>query len=85
MNALLHLAMASFIELHAPDGLRIVVNAEEISTVRDPRAGHFGQGVRCVLVMTNRSFIGVSEDCATVRQMVAGGPPCTYVCGKVSR
>jgi hypothetical protein len=62
----------SFIKLHSPDHLAISVNAGEISTVRDPRQGHFGKGVHCVLVMTNRSFIGVVEDCDTVHRLLKG-------------
>jgi hypothetical protein len=74
-------AFTGFIVLHAPDGLRITVNHEEISTLRDPRGGHFAPGVHCVLVMTNRSFIGVVETCDDVRHLLPGEAPCAYVCG----
>ena len=84
-------ASISLIRLHAPDGYQIEVNTNEISSVRQPRLGHFAEGVRCILVMTNRSFISVHESCDVVRQMLfspnepVGGPPCTYVCGEARK
>jgi hypothetical protein len=76
----------SFIDLHAPGQHKIAVNIDEISTVRDPRGnGHFAHDVHCVVVMTNKSFIGVAESCNVVREMMKQLPsshgPCTLVCG----
>ena len=80
----------SFIALHTPDHKRVSVNAVEISSVRDPRAGQYGPGVKCVVVMANRSFIGVAESCGVVHELL-GLPahpehgPCTLVCGGTAR
>ena len=74
-----HLA---FLDLHAPDGIRIAVNVSEISSIREPREGAFHERVRCTLVMTNKSYISVAEDCGAVRGMMTGGP-CVRVCGAV--
>jgi hypothetical protein len=83
-------ASISLIRLHAPDGYQIEVNTNEISSVRQPREGHFAEGVRCTLIMTNRSFISVREPCDVVRQMLFhpdehDGPPCVYVCGEARK
>jgi hypothetical protein len=59
------------IELHGPEGQRIFINPEEVTSVREPRGlaqGHFPRGVRCLIYLTNRNFITVTEDCDTVRQ-----------------
>jgi len=60
-----------FVYLHAPDGYAIDVNIAEISSVRDPREGHWLSTVHCVLVMTNKSFITTKEDCQEIEQMIS--------------
>lgn len=79
----------SFISVHAPDGKAISINAGEISSLRDPRAGQYGPAVKCVVVMTNRSFLGVIEDCRVVHQLLheptAAHAPCTLVCAGTER
>jgi hypothetical protein len=74
----------TFIALHTPDNKRVSVNAAEISSVRDPREGHYGPHVKCVVVMANRSFLGVAEPCDTVHRIIGvqtGHEPCMLVCG----
>jgi hypothetical protein len=81
----------AFITLHSPDNLDIAVNIAEVSSVRDPRPGQAVHTVHCVLVMTNRSFISVAEDCMTVHTLLKGKSapaahsPCTLVCGGTER
>jgi hypothetical protein len=72
----------TFIAVHTPDNKRISINAAEISSVRDPREGHYGPRVKCVVVMANRSFLGVAEPCDAVHQLlgVTGQKPCVLVC-----
>jgi hypothetical protein len=68
------LAYLALIELHTPGGSRIYVNPSEITSVRPLRefggGGHFAPGTRCVVIMTNGNFNGVTEACEEVRDML---------------
>lgn len=72
------LALSLFV-VHGPDGQDIEVNADQISTIQSPRASgspiesHFGQGVRCVIVMTSGKFVPTRETCKEVSDKIA--PP----------
>jgi hypothetical protein len=65
-----------FVELHGPSGHPIEVNPAEVSSLREPMdipSGHWTKGTRCIVVMTNRMFYGVAEDCTTVERMLEAG------------
>jgi len=65
------LADVDLIELQGPGGhQKIYVNPVEITSVREPRGvdqGHWARGTQCLLVMTNKNFIAVSDTCDAVR------------------
>jgi hypothetical protein len=62
-------ALLALIELHGPDGHTIHVNPAEITSLRAPQTpGGFAKGTRCLITLTNRSFIAVAETCDQVRQ-----------------
>jgi len=56
------------IVLHDGEHHPLALNAEEISSLRAPGEGEGGyaQGIRCVVIMTNGKFFGVSETCQEV-------------------
>ena len=57
--------------VHGPDDQRILLNVEEISSIREPRKGtesHFGPDVHCLIFMTNNNFLGVRESCEDIYQ-----------------
>jgi hypothetical protein len=68
------LAYLALIELHTPNAGLIYINPLEITAVRPLRdfagGGHFARGTRCVVVMTNGNFNGVTETCEEVRDML---------------
>jgi len=71
------LADMALVELHTPGGSRIYVNPAEITSVRpllDFSGRHFASGTRCVVVMTNGQFNGVTEACEEVRDMLQHSP-----------
>lgn len=58
---------------HGPTGARIDLNAESITSIRDPGAmpeGHWGKGVHCIVVVDASGAIAVRETCDEVRQVV---------------
>lgn len=59
------------IVLHRSDGGEVMVNAEQITSLRSP-AGHLGRlspGGRCIVNLVDGKFIAVLEACETVRQL----------------
>jgi hypothetical protein len=66
------------IELHAPNGARVLVNPAEVTSVREPVAAdrrHFAPGTRCVVVMTNAQFVAVREQCDAVVALLGDAHP----------
>lgn len=59
-----------FILVHGPDDQNIVVNVDEISSVRTPQKktpqGHFPKGTQCIIAMSNGTFIFIQEVCQVV-------------------
>jgi hypothetical protein len=95
------LAMAAIVvaidlvQLTAPTGHAVFISPSEVSSLREPvdvSGGHWARGTRCVVIMTNGKFNAVTQDCATVRNMIgesallparpASGRHCVYVCGE---
>ena len=62
-------ALLALIELHGPGGHRIYVNPNQITSLREPQTkGGFTKDARCLIVLTNRNLITVTETCDQVRQ-----------------
>jgi len=62
-------ALLALIELHGPGGHRIYVNPNQITSIREPQTkGGFTKDARCLIVLTNRNLITVTETCEQVRQ-----------------
>lgn len=60
--------------LHGPDGQVVEINPEEVDTIREPRgkeAGHFHEGVKCLIFTSDGKMSGVIEDCDTVTYKLA--------------
>jgi hypothetical protein len=77
------------IQFTGPDGQRIDINKDEVTSVREPRGQgtHFAAGVHCLIVMSSGKFIALHEDCEEVRMKLKSDfpstGPCTIVCGGV--
>ena len=66
----------TLIELHGPAGQIIYVNPAEVSSVREPLATeHFVRGSKCLVYLTNRNFITVTENCLTVKKKLLAAQP----------
>ena len=64
------LAGLDLIEMHGPEGQRVLVNPATVTSIRAPlKAGDkfLPRGTRCVVLMTNSRIIAVREDCEAVR------------------
>ena len=62
-------ALLALIELHGPGGHRIYVNPNQITSLREPQTkGGFTKDARCLIVLTNRNLITVTETVVQVRQ-----------------
>jgi len=62
--------------LHGPDGQIVALNPMEVTSVRDTRAefrDHFHKSTRCLVFTADGKFIGVTEDCASVRTLIENG------------
>jgi hypothetical protein len=64
------------IALHSPDGMEILVNADEITMLRPSREA-IGKpndlvtgGVRCIIGLNNGKYISVVESCGMVREAI---------------
>ncbi len=68
--ALALLVELKLVEMHGPDGQQIFINANEITSLRQPLASsreHFAQGVRCQVFLSNGNFVTTQETCREVR------------------
>jgi hypothetical protein len=76
----------TLLQFTGPTGVRIDLNGEAMTSIRDPHSmsgGHWVKGTNCVIVMSNGRFIAVKETCDEVRQAIgARTGPCRLVCGK---
>jgi len=60
-----------FILLHSPGGDEIVLNVEEISSIRPSKGEDTQQkDVRCVIVMTNGRNFGITETCREIGTLI---------------
>ena len=59
--------------VHGPDNQRILLNVDEISSIREPRKAtesHFGKDIRCLIFMTNGQFLGIMESCEEIHEKI---------------
>jgi hypothetical protein len=72
---LLLVALLTLVEVHGPAHQRIYINPSEITSLREPLAhDHFAKGTRCLIYLTNRNFIAVTETCEHVRKLLLANP-----------
>jgi hypothetical protein len=67
-----------FIFVHGPDGQRVELNVNEISSVREPRdteGQHFAKGTNCLVFMTNGKWFGTKEECDVVLDKIKEADP----------
>lgn len=58
-----------FFTLTLPGGSSVDINAGEVLTIREPATTqHLTKEVHCIVNLSDGKFIGVTEDCDTVRQ-----------------
>jgi hypothetical protein len=59
--------------LHTPDGADVVVSANEVVSMRGPRAEdpgkHFTPGVHCLINTTDGKYVAVKETCVEVMRI----------------
>lgn len=62
------------VELHGADGQRYLLNAAQITTIREPSAydlrQHFAAHSSCIILTTDGKFIATRETCDEVREKV---------------
>jgi hypothetical protein len=79
----------ALLQFTGPTGARIDLNAEAITSIRDPHAmpeGHWGVGTHCIILVDGGGTIAVRETCDQVRQAILKPTgPCALVCGGVTR
>jgi len=57
------------IQFTGPDGQTVVINPDEIVSVRSPRStDHFGPGIQCLIFTVDGKYISVKEACSQVRE-----------------
>ena len=63
------LTALKLIQFTGPDGQVIVLNPDEVVSVRSPRStDHFGQGIQCLIFTVDGKYIAVKEACSQVRE-----------------
>ena len=68
---------ATFVEFSGPGGQRIYVAPDMVTSVREPtglESGHWAKGIKCLMTMTNRNLITVTENCDEVRRRLQMSP-----------
>lgn len=78
----------NLVVLTGPSGVRIDINPDAITSIRDPRAmpeGHWIKNTHCIILVDGGGTIAVRETCDEVRKELpvkgGSGPPCVLVCG----
>jgi hypothetical protein len=65
------ITLAALIALTQPGGHPISVNPSEIISLRPTRGqGHVSSDVRCLITTADGKFVSVTEDCATVLNLI---------------
>lgn len=62
----------NLIVLHRVDGGEVIVNAEQVTSLRDPvgRLQHLAPSGRCLVYLVDGTFVAVRETCAAVRRQL---------------
>jgi len=67
---------AILIVLHILDGTPVIVNSEQVTSLRFPIADVekrvFSHHARCLVNLADGKFVTVQEDCLTVQRMIDG-------------
>ena len=60
------------VPLHGPDNQFIEINPQEIVSLREPRdtEQHLHPDVRCLVLTTDGKFVGVTETCQRVEELI---------------
>lgn len=59
------------IEMHGPEGQRVLINPSAVTSIRAPlKTGDkfLPRGTRCLVLVTNGRLIALREDCDAVRE-----------------
>jgi len=63
------LLAAHLVTLTGPNGQAIILNADQVVSMRTRRDDdHFAKGVKCLIHTSDGKFVTVLEDCDTVRE-----------------
>lgn len=63
--------LAAWLTVTGPDNQEIVLNAEEIVTLRPPRVSeHFAPGAQCLINTEDGKFLTVMETCLEIRNRI---------------
>lgn len=64
----------ALVQLTGVDGQVIELNPASVIMLGPPRTqSALAEGVHCVITTSDGKFVAVTEDCATVREMITGG------------
>jgi hypothetical protein len=73
------LAAVELITLSTIDGRAVLVNPEQVTQLRETRPEgpnkQLTDKVRCVISLTDKTYVTVAEDCGTVRKLMEGAMP----------
>jgi hypothetical protein len=62
------IAELTLVQLHGLAGHVIYINPHQVTSIRTPtNSAHFAVGTKCLLFMTNRNFVSVTDTCDQVR------------------
>lgn len=63
---------ALLVVLHRSDGGSVIVNAEQITSLRSPagKLGKLAPSGHCIVGMTDAKFIAVLEACAAIKKQI---------------
>jgi hypothetical protein len=68
---LLIATVAEFLSFTGPDKQQLLVNPQEIVSIREPRvAEHFGKDIHCLIFTTDAKFMGVTDTCTEVERKI---------------
>lgn len=75
MNFLIWFVAVELIVLHSVDGRSVAINAHQVTRLTQARDGtnankQLHKDVRCVVNLTDGSYIGVVEECSTIEELV---------------
>lgn len=65
-------ALILLLQLTGPDGQMILLDADKVATLREPRGdpSHIAAGIHCLVFTVDGKNINVTETCEQVRDML---------------